>query len=410
MFDLASTLSPTGVGAPPEGEPWIAWRTYGATKKASPSGRGAEERGGEGLLREIYPPKTKHIPTNYHKISKGEQTMRRKFNPLLTRGVIICAVIALALCVWSSAFSMLGATDPLRVAAATVSSPLTRLFDRVGTGLARGLAATFGRDAQYNEWMAEKAALEAALSERDAQLSELQVLRDQNEQLRAYLSLSEQSETLVLTDARVLYTADTTTRLITLDRGSRHGIEVGMPVLSGSGLIGRVCEVMPFSCKVATLYNEKLAVGVRNVRSGVSGTLSVATDADGLCRITEMDANIDRASALMAGDVIVTSGYGGNFPADIAVGVIVESGVDALDRTPYALVAPYADFSDTVALYMIVTDIQIETIPPEIDDPSEEDGEETDPEATEGEESEQPTEGEDVPVDVIDPTDEEVEP
>ena len=76
MFDLASTLSPTGVGAPPEGEPWIAWRTYGATKKASPYGRGAEDRGGEGLLREIYPPKTKHIPTTYHKISKGDDKAR----------------------------------------------------------------------------------------------------------------------------------------------------------------------------------------------------------------------------------------------------------------------------------------------------------------------------------------------
>ena len=75
--------------------------------------------------------------------------MRRKFNPMLTRGVIICAVVAVALCVWSSVFSMTGITDPLRVATVTVSSPLTTLFDRMGRGVARGFAATFGWDAQY---------------------------------------------------------------------------------------------------------------------------------------------------------------------------------------------------------------------------------------------------------------------
>jgi rod shape-determining protein MreC len=267
--------------------------------------------------------------------------VRRKFNPVMTRGVIISAAVAVALCVWSSAFSLAGATDPLRVAVSTVSAPLTSLLDRVGGGVARGFAATFGRDAQYNEWMQEKAALEAALAEQRQQLAELSSLREQNEQLRAYLSLTEHNASLVLTEARVLYTADTTAQLLTLDRGSRHGIEVGMPVLCADGLIGRVCEVMPSSCKVATLLHEKLAVGVRNARSGVSGTLTAT--ADGLCRVTNMDANMDRATALSEGDVIVTSGYGGNFPSELLVGVVVEYGFDPLDRTPYAIVAPYAD-------------------------------------------------------------------
>ena len=409
MFDLASTLSPTGVGAPPEGEPWIAWRTYGATKKASPFGRGAEERGGEGLLREIYRNKTKQIPTNYHKISKGEQTVRARFNPIRTRGVIISAAVAVALCVWSSAFSLAGTTDPLRVAASTLSTPLTSLLDRMGSGVARGVAATFGRDVQYNEWMAQKAELEATLAEQRQQLAELEQLRAQNEQLRAYLSLTDHATSLVLTEARVLYAADTTSRLVTLDRGSRHGVEVGMPVLSPDGLIGRVHEVLPLSCKVTTLHHEKLAVGVRNTRSGVSGTLTA--DSDGLCRITDMDANIDRATALSEGDVIVTSGYGGNFPSDIPVGVIVDYGFDPLDRTPYALVAPYADASDTAGLYMIVTDILVEEIepedPPEVPPVQGEDEDVTDPtEPSTGDPPapEQPSAGDTDPIDPIDPS------
>lgn len=338
--------------------------------------------------------------------------MRRKFNPMMTRGVIISAAVAVALCVWSSAFSLAGATDPLRVAASTISTPLTSLFDRLGSGVARGFAATFGRDAQYNEWMAEKAELEAQIAEQRQQLSELSQLREQNEQLREYLSLTEHHTSLVLTEARVLYTADTTARLLTLDRGSRHGVEVGMPVLSTDGLVGRVYEVMPNSCKVATLVHEKLAVGVRNARSGVSGTLTAT--ADGLCRITDMDANMDRATALSEGDVIVTSGYGGNFPSELLVGVIVEYGFDPLDRTPYAVVAPYADLRDTAGIYMIVTDIEVETVEPAPEDPSEEgdiegvtDPEEpTDPSEGDPPAPEQPSAGEGdstIPSEPIDP-------
>lgn len=322
--------------------------------------------------------------------------MRRKFNPLLTRGVIICAVVALVLCAWSSVFSMTGATDPLRVAAVTVSSPLTTLLDRMGGGVARGFAAAFGRDHQYNEWMTERAALEAALAERNEQLAELQSLREQNKQLRDYLALTEQNTSLVLTEAHRLYTSDTTARVLTLDRGSRHGIKVGMPVLSADGLIGRVSEVLPFCCKVATLYDEKIAVGVKDARSGVNGTLSAMSGADGLCRISGMDANIDRFTALAVGDVIVTSGYGGNFPADIVVGVITESGVDPLDRTPYAIVAPYADVTDPTALLMIVTDILTETVTPTPIDPTPEDTSPTD-------DPTRPDEGDQPPIGPTDP-------
>jgi hypothetical protein len=55
-----------------------------------------------------------------------------------------------------------------------------------------------------------------------------------------------------------------------------------------------------------------------------------------------------------ANEVIVTSGYGEKYPHGLVIGEIVEVGVDTYDRSPYAYVRLYADYSSTATL-MIVT-------------------------------------------------------
>jgi cell shape-determining protein MreC len=52
--------------------------------------------------------------------------------------------------------------------------------------------------------------------------------------------------------------------------------------------------------------------------------------------------------------LIVTSGYGETYPGGLLIGEIVEVGVDAYDRSLYAYVKLYADYSSTATL-MIVT-------------------------------------------------------
>lgn len=285
------------------------------------------------------------------------------------RPLLICLFVALVLCLWTSIFSLVGGRDILRGAVVTVSSPFVRLFDRVGGGIADRLQASSLR---YEAWLEQKAELESRLAEQQKQLEMLQATLLENEQLRDYLSLREEQSTLLLTEAHVIYTSDTTARTLTLDRGIRDGIAVGMPVISASGLVGTVCEVSSTSCKVSTLLSENVYIGVRNVRSGVSGTLCGTENGQDFCILQYLDPNIDWEQELRVGDIVVTSGYGERYPAGLMVGTITEVMVDPYDRTPYACVDLAANVRDTDALLMIVTGEEILPSDPE-DEPAPDD-------------------------------------
>ena len=294
--------------------------------------------------------------------------MLRKRRKTPNKIVIVCAVIAVVLCAFSLLFSLTATPDPLRAAAVTLSTPLTRAFDAVGGAVHDLFYPTpdeLALQAQIDQ-------LQAALTAERQKTQQLQQLRLENEQLREFLSLSDAQSQLSLCQARRIYTSDTSKTCITLDRGTRDGVRVGMPVLDHAGLIGVVSEVYRTSCKVRTLLDEAVFVGVRDARSGVSGTLCAADDGQGLCTLKYLDANIDHTRALRVGDVIVTAGESDIYPADLAVGEIVKVGLDSYDRSPYALVKLYADVSDPTARCMIVTGervVQDEPAQDPIDEP-----------------------------------------
>ncbi len=275
------------------------------------------------------------------------------------KGLIICISVSVLLCVWSSIFSLFSIWDPLRDLTVTVSSPLTGVWDRMGSALAQSLEALRTGNEEYSAWQAEKKEWENKFSAQEEQLKQLQQLQLENEQLRDYLSLAETHASLTLLEARTIYTADTTGRLLTLNRGSRDGVKEGMPVIDSHGVMGMVCEVESNNCKVITLLDETMRIGVRDVRSGISGTLCGARDGAGYGTLKYLDANIDRETDLRIGDIIVTSGGNGNFPAEMIVGRVVEIGVDTYDRSPYAYIELSADLDDPSALLMIVTGEEI---------------------------------------------------
>ncbi|MBQ7397717.1 MAG: rod shape-determining protein MreC [Clostridia bacterium] len=275
--------------------------------------------------------------------------MRRK-KPSLKKQLILCTCIALLLCLIPTILSLTSTKDFIRNTITTISSPLTKLFSAAGKSASDALAS--GDDYEKLQQQLNDANQElAALRE---QLAALEQLKQENDQLREYLELKDKQPTLALTDASIIYNNDPTGRTVTLNKGSRHGIAVGMPVLSAGGLYGTVSEVSASTCKVTTLKEETLFIGATVVRSGINGTLCGLQTGQTHAKLQYLDANVDHQTALQVGDVIVTSGYGEKYPHGLLIGEIVEIGVDSYDRSPYAYVRLYADYSSTATL-MIVT-------------------------------------------------------
>jgi len=275
--------------------------------------------------------------------------MRRK-KLTLPKQLAICLVIALLLCAIPTALSLTQTKDVIRGTITTLSSPFTRLLSSAGKA-AQGAMAS--RD-DYENLKQQLSDAQGEIGKLKDQLSTLEQLKKENEQLREYLDLKQENKDLILTDAAIIYNNDPSGRTVTLNRGSRHGVAVGMPVLSASGLYGTVSEVSAATCKVTTLRDETVFVGAMVVRSGFNGTLCGLPAGNAHAKLQYLDTNVDYQTALQVGDVVVTNGFGETYPGGIIIGEIVEVGADAYDRSPYAYVRLYADYGATDVL-MIVT-------------------------------------------------------
>lgn len=184
---------------------------------------------------------------------------------------------------------------------------------------------------------------------------ENELLREENEQLRkdqvetARLQ-RENQELQELTNLQNPFDFDfVTARIVglpatnfdsslSLDAGTSSGVNDGNPVVSGEGLIGRVVDATSRGSKVVLLTDPQSSVGVRDVRSGVSGV--VTGQGRGELKLDFVDANAD----VEAGDVLVTAGFeGSRYPANIPVGKVTSVDTDESGLVLDVVMKPFVD-------------------------------------------------------------------
>jgi len=104
---------------------------------------------------------------------------------------------------------------------------------------------------------------------------------------------------------------------VKIDKGNNKGIKEGMPVVvAPRTLVGKVGQVQGNSAQVVLLTNPESVAGAVAVKSGAQG---VVQGKYGLGMLFHM---VSQTDTLQAGDEIVTSGIGGNFPRGLFIGNI----------------------------------------------------------------------------------------
>lgn len=155
--------------------------------------------------------------------------------------------------------------------------------------------------------------LETLLQEKQDRVQEAERLRE-TLGLREILPLKTVAAEVVARDGLPFY------RVITIDRGAEHGVAVDAPVISPTGVVGRVIKVGPRGAKVQLLLDPQAAVGVLIERTRVGG---VAAGRAGLVDETTPDLEMRFVPVLAdvkVGDVVVTSGLDRIYPKGLAVG------------------------------------------------------------------------------------------
>jgi rod shape-determining protein MreC len=157
----------------------------------------------------------------------------------------------------------------LRVWIQALASPaqsITSGASGAGTNFIRQIV-NFRSTADENERLKEE------LSRAQLELRNAQQATGENERLKAILNLKEQTGYEQVAARVIARDSSAWFNTVTINRGSASGIALNMPVVTGSGIVGRVIALSPWTAQVMLVTDDKAAAGAIVGQLGGSGAV-----------------------------------------------------------------------------------------------------------------------------------------
>jgi len=176
----------------------------------------------------------------------------------------------------------------------------------------------------YNDYLLIKEEANQLQSEK----YETQFLREENKRLKKiikeYIYKSEELVAKVLIDKKSPFL-----KSIIVNKGSKDNIKLGMAVLDGSYLVGKIVEVNYLTSRALLVsdLNSKIPVGIEpnNIQSILTGT----GKQNGKIEYLENEISIEDKS------IVYTSGSGGLFKSGIPVGIYYKENSDEKEKVKF---------------------------------------------------------------------------
>jgi rod shape-determining protein MreC len=210
--------------------------------------------------------------------------------------------------------------------------------------------------------------LENINSNLQAEIFRLDEVERENNELRKFFRFAQERPGLELRGAQIIgrvigQESTNFLEFLLLDLGQTHGIEIGMPVVTDQGLVGRISQVDNSTSKVLLITDVNSAVNAMLQSSRLSGIVRGTSGGDLL-----MDF-IPQGPQIAVGEVVLTSGLGQRFPKSIPIGQVTEVRQRDIDVVQQAVVRPQVDFS-RLELVAVVTNFErSEELPEELFNP-----------------------------------------
>jgi len=151
-------------------------------------------------------------------------------------------------------------------------------------------------------------------------------------------------------------------RYVIINVGSNGGVLPGMPVVTEKGLVGRVDAVIAEAARVQLVTDAASAVNVRMQVSTTEAMLVGSITGDLSLDMIPQDANVQ------IGDVVLTSGLGGDYPANMLVGQVVSVRKQQSELFQQAAIQPNVDFN-RLQFVLLITNFKPVNIAPLIGTP-----------------------------------------
>jgi rod shape-determining protein MreC len=264
-------------------------------------------------------------------------------NRLLFLGV--CLVIALGLIVISQA----GFLDPIKGIVAAPLNFVTSIFNRTTQDAVK--VADMSSDVPTLQ--KRVADLEEALARYQSELVELREVANDYQRLSELVNYTSQTQNQEFLAADVISNADSNALLqtISINKGTRDGISIGMPVVTQLGLVGRVSDVTANASRVLLITDVSSAISGRLQTTRDEGSIVGQASTDLRMEFIPLNANVQE------GDIVITSGLGGNLPAGIVIGQITGVQQREFELFQNAVVRSLNNFA-TLETVLVVTNFQ----------------------------------------------------
>jgi rod shape-determining protein MreC len=238
-----------------------------------------------------------------------------------------------------------------------VLSPLTSIQTWVSQQY-QGLESFISASRDIREIRQQNTELEAENARMQAQIVELQQQLVEYEILSALLEFARANPENKYIGASVIGRDPSPfLNYIIINRGSDDGLKRGMPVVTQNGLAGRVVQVTASGARVSLITDPATSINVRIEPSRSAAILSGSIT--GELTLEQIPQEVD----VNPGNLILTSGLGGNYPSNIIIGQVtsVKSRENALFQS--ASVQPVTDFDD-LNIVLVITNFNPVDISP----------------------------------------------
>jgi rod shape-determining protein MreC len=216
-----------------------------------------------------------------------------------------------------------GARGDMKSAVSPLEAAVTSWVSQVDR-----FTSMFGSTAQLR---ADNERLRSADEQLRAQLLQLNGVAKENAALRQALGFAQSSGYRMVAANVIARDPDGLSLTLEVDRGTADGVNVGMVVVTGAGLLGRVKEAGPRYAIVRTLADPWTRVDVELVDANLQGTVS------GGPAPLRLAVRNPAGVAVANGDWALTSGADGTYPHGLVVGEVTGPDRLAWVNAPNAL-------------------------------------------------------------------------
>ena len=258
--------------------------------------------------------------------------------------------LILALLLLGGVLDYLGYMSPVRNLVQTALLPLQSAVSET----AQELSAQYQTTADVRALQAKNTELETLTNELMVENVRLREVERENELLRQLLNYTRNNpqftyETTVIKGRSIGFDPTNLLYFVYVDVGARNGVANGMPVVTDRGLVGRVTAVGPNSSQVLMLIDPASAVNAIVQQSRTTGV--VRGNIDGTLTMERIPPN----ETINPGDIVLTSGLGGNFPDKLVVGQVTEVIQRDQDMFQQARIRPTVDFGKLETMLIITS-------------------------------------------------------